>query len=345
MPKVASSPKRQRAFSGKKKNPEDDLNDSDVDPSFRGPAAPVGCKAPLREYYPLHHQADWDEGERATIDPRRANLNLNCLTEGNPSRQPPHTVACMVKCAILGSPKQQLTLKEIRIALRRRFHFYANRITTGWCNTIRHGLSMSNDFQHTPRQRTRGDHGDWWYVTENAALPVVTPDHSVNQRTQEVPSDAPKGNSISLQRRAEENPWVHWHHTFFPYMEPTPFPPSSKQKRFPDHQTAFPTQFGTASISGTSASPSPLPTPVIETHSLLNSPSGMPFPLPGCEYLAQEACHHSSPVVSSFTALPALRSLGLLNVKGIHSPPPKYRRVSPYITVSSEIGSGEAASS
>lgn len=159
------------------------MDDLDLDPSFHRPAALFGSQAPNRDYYPLpQHQMAWDALERTGesrpvctyedpltyfLSGEERPVNLNCLTEGEDNANPPpHTVVNIVKCAILGSPNRRLTLKEIRVAFRRRFHYYAHAPSGSWCNTVRFVLSTTKDLVKIPRQRTVGDSVSFHFLSK-----------------------------------------------------------------------------------------------------------------------------------------------------------------------------------
>jgi hypothetical protein len=66
---------------------------------------------------------------------QRESLGLNSLTDGQPAgptHRPPHTIAEIIRGAILGSPCHKLTLEELRIAIRARFVYYANLENDAW---------------------------------------------------------------------------------------------------------------------------------------------------------------------------------------------------------------------
>ena len=51
-------------------------------------------------------------------------VGLHTLSDGMPDQKPPYTYATIVRCAILGSPGQRLTLSEIYLAMMTRFPWF-----------------------------------------------------------------------------------------------------------------------------------------------------------------------------------------------------------------------------
>lgn len=51
-------------------------------------------------------------------------VGLHALSDGMPGQKPPYTYAIIVRCAILGSPRQRLTLSEIYLAMITRFPWF-----------------------------------------------------------------------------------------------------------------------------------------------------------------------------------------------------------------------------
>ncbi|KIJ56460.1 hypothetical protein M422DRAFT_41142 [Sphaerobolus stellatus SS14] len=222
--------------------------------------------------------------------------------------------------------------------------WHLNRLTEGedptnpppHTNTVRYVLSTSRDLTKVARQRTRDDSGHWWVLSKEADFPVITPGYCANKRGRKALLYAPKGNPISLQRRAQKDPWVH-HNAFPESMEPAPSPPRRKIKKIQlswnQPMTAHSTQFRASSFSELSDSPSPIPTPTSETRLLPDSPSesNSPFQLPSFEYMAQAASRSSPPGFDSYALLPGLQSLGLLDFKRTSPPPPPNQlRFRPY---------------
>lgn len=176
-----------------------------------------------RLFYPVRqHQEEFDEIERRLgHSPFTPVLGLNNLTDEG-TNPPPHTLAVIIKCAILGSPHRRLTLREIRIAMCRRFAYYSMREDIGWCNTIRHTLSTDPSFQivHRPG-RTSDDSGNWWKLAQNAEYPDVTPTQGRSRRPAQAGVGSSRTRSQGIptsRRRREQEPWTGMT-TMFPTSE------------------------------------------------------------------------------------------------------------------------------
>ncbi|KIJ56463.1 hypothetical protein M422DRAFT_239679 [Sphaerobolus stellatus SS14] len=143
------------------------------------PQLPLKLRFRSRDFYPLaHHQDEFDKWERAHRKPYAlANgpapgeggnlMDLEDPIPGLNDDQQPHPHCEVVTAAIYGSPTQRLTLKELKIALRRRFPWYATGgHNPGWVNSVRHMLSIEPRFQKIPKPdkdyTKGGDQGGWW---------------------------------------------------------------------------------------------------------------------------------------------------------------------------------------
>ncbi|GJJ11444.1 hypothetical protein Clacol_005677 [Clathrus columnatus] len=131
---------------------------------------PAGTKK-SRDYYPLkHHQLMFDAWEAAYPDNPipGAGGTLADLQDGDPNHKggrPPHGMRFIIECAIYGSPEQRLTLREIQIAMVRRFAWFSDLNNRGWQNSVRHALSRLTDFKRLERPQKDGDPGAWWIRT------------------------------------------------------------------------------------------------------------------------------------------------------------------------------------
>ncbi|KAI8145292.1 the forkhead domain of the adipocyte transcription factor Freac-11, partial [Fennellomyces sp. T-0311] len=84
-------------------------------------------------------------------------------------RRPPHSYASLIAQAILTSPEQRLTLREIYEWIQTRYPNLYEANETGWQNTIRHNLSLNRCFMKLPRiqqdgNRNKGSKGGYWAV-------------------------------------------------------------------------------------------------------------------------------------------------------------------------------------
>ncbi|TCD64067.1 forkhead box protein [Steccherinum ochraceum] len=110
---------------------------------------------------------------------------LDCLP--NTDGRPQHTLPVILRCAILGSPKQRLTIREIYAAMEKKYSYYT---TAGpaWkarggpdpsfspsllrvrCparrpqQSVRHHLSLNRLFERQPRPATEPGFGSYWTV-------------------------------------------------------------------------------------------------------------------------------------------------------------------------------------
>ncbi|EPT03534.1 hypothetical protein FOMPIDRAFT_1115920, partial [Fomitopsis schrenkii] len=90
---------------------------------------------------------------------------LTCLpdTDGRPQ----HTLPVILRCAILGSPKKRLTIREIYAAMEKKYPYYK---TAGpaWKQSVRHHLSLNRLFERQPRPATDPGFGSYWTVNLDA---------------------------------------------------------------------------------------------------------------------------------------------------------------------------------
>ncbi|KAK1234864.1 hypothetical protein PQX77_001958 [Marasmius sp. AFHP31] len=94
---------------------------------------------------------------------------LACLpdTEGRPQ----HTLPVILRCAILGSPRKRLTIREIYAAMEGKYAYYRTAGQT-WKQSVRHHLSLNRLFERQPRPVTDPGFGSYWTV--NLAAPPGT---------------------------------------------------------------------------------------------------------------------------------------------------------------------------
>ncbi|KXN88827.1 Forkhead box protein J2 [Leucoagaricus sp. SymC.cos] len=90
---------------------------------------------------------------------------LDCLpdTDGRPQ----HTLPVILRCAILGSPKKRLTIREIYAAMEAKYIYYRTAGPT-WKQSVRHHLSLNNLFERRPRPVTEPGFGSHWIVNLGA---------------------------------------------------------------------------------------------------------------------------------------------------------------------------------
>ncbi|KAH6917022.1 hypothetical protein BKA70DRAFT_1251152 [Coprinopsis sp. MPI-PUGE-AT-0042] len=90
---------------------------------------------------------------------------LACLpdTDGRPQ----HTLPVILRCAILGSPRKRLTIREIYGAMEDKYSYYKSAGPT-WKQSVRHHLSLNRLFERQPRPVTDPGFGSYWTVNLTA---------------------------------------------------------------------------------------------------------------------------------------------------------------------------------
>ncbi|EAU92528.2 hypothetical protein CC1G_06539 [Coprinopsis cinerea okayama7 len=90
---------------------------------------------------------------------------LACLpdTDGRPQ----HTLPVILRCAILGSPRKRLTIREIYAAMEEKYSYYKTAGPT-WKQSVRHHLSLNRLFERQPRPVTDPGFGSYWTVNLSA---------------------------------------------------------------------------------------------------------------------------------------------------------------------------------
>ncbi|KIM47482.1 hypothetical protein M413DRAFT_22142 [Hebeloma cylindrosporum] len=90
---------------------------------------------------------------------------LACLpdTQGRPQ----HTLPVILRCAILGSPRKRLTIREIYATMESKYPFYKSAGET-WKQSVRHHLSLNRLFERQPRPVTDPGFGSYWTVNLDA---------------------------------------------------------------------------------------------------------------------------------------------------------------------------------
>ncbi|KIJ29651.1 hypothetical protein M422DRAFT_188121, partial [Sphaerobolus stellatus SS14] len=91
--------------------------------------------------------------------------SLDCLPDTN--EKPNHILPVIVRSAILGSPKQRLTIREIYKAIENKFPYFRTT-EVNWKDSIRHNLSLNKLFEKVPRPLTDPGIGSYWTVNISA---------------------------------------------------------------------------------------------------------------------------------------------------------------------------------
>ncbi|KAL1922966.1 uncharacterized protein VTP21DRAFT_9342 [Calcarisporiella thermophila] len=85
-------------------------------------------------------------------------------------RRPPYSYCSLIAQAILQSPNQQLTLREVYEFVSNKYPALYDAKDSGWQNTIRHNLSLNKCFKKVPRSfeassgRDRQGKGCYWTI-------------------------------------------------------------------------------------------------------------------------------------------------------------------------------------
>lgn len=90
---------------------------------------------------------------------------LACLpdTDGRPQ----HTLPVILRCAILGSARRRLTIREIYAAMEEKYLYFRTAGPT-WKQSVRHHLSLNRLFEKQPRPVTDPGFGSYWTVNLSA---------------------------------------------------------------------------------------------------------------------------------------------------------------------------------
>ncbi|KAH9837247.1 uncharacterized protein C8Q71DRAFT_796630 [Rhodofomes roseus] len=147
---------------------------------------------------------------------------LTCLpdTDGRPQ----HTLPVILRCAILGSPKRRLTIREIYAAMEKKYPYYK---TAGpaWKQSVRHHLSLNRLFERQPRPATDPGFGSYWTVNLDAPPGTKRP-----RKRGRANKDAP-ANNLPLETDALQAPLGHSAQTL-----PHPIPPLTQLRPPLSHQ-------------------------------------------------------------------------------------------------------------
>ncbi|KAJ7476204.1 hypothetical protein FB451DRAFT_965061, partial [Mycena latifolia] len=77
--------------------------------------------------------------------------------------RPQHTLPVILRCAILGSPRKRLTIREIYAAMEEKYPYYRSTGVT-WKQSVRHHLSLNRFFERQPRPAMDPGFGSYWTV-------------------------------------------------------------------------------------------------------------------------------------------------------------------------------------
>ncbi|GJJ14205.1 hypothetical protein Clacol_008467 [Clathrus columnatus] len=119
----------------------------------------------LRKYYPLpEQQKEWDKWEAthpADVLAKMESFNLSLIPTLSEEEIPPAPLPYLIMAAIAGSPSSKLTEREIKLALIRRFPYFAERLARNsrWQISVNWILSKYRCFEPVPRKPTSEDDG------------------------------------------------------------------------------------------------------------------------------------------------------------------------------------------
>ncbi|KAG2154549.1 hypothetical protein DEU56DRAFT_769162 [Suillus clintonianus] len=122
---------------------------------------------------------------------------LACLpdTDGRPQ----HTLPVILRCAILGSARRRLTIREIYAAMEDKYLYFRTAGPT-WKQSVRHHLSLNRLFEKQPRPVTDPGFGSYWTVNLSA------PPGTKRPRKRGRPTKAAEESSNSTQQKKRGRP-------------------------------------------------------------------------------------------------------------------------------------------
>ncbi|KAG1845465.1 hypothetical protein DFJ58DRAFT_800730 [Suillus subalutaceus] len=122
---------------------------------------------------------------------------LACLpdTDGRPQ----HTLPVILRCAILGSARRRLTIREIYAAMEEKYLYFRTAGPT-WKQSVRHHLSLNRLFEKQPRPVTDPGFGSYWTVNLSA------PPGTKRPRKRGRPTKAAEDPSNSTQQKKRGRP-------------------------------------------------------------------------------------------------------------------------------------------
>lgn len=147
-------------------------------PTSPGSTSDTSTNQMVKSSTRLQGKAQYDDHEPHPNCPD----TLACLpdTEGRPQ----HTLPVILRCAILGSTKKRLTIRDIYAAMEDKYVYFRNAGPTwkvGWLlswnpsalmpspqQSVRHHLSLNRLFERQPRPVTDPGFGSYWTVNLSA---------------------------------------------------------------------------------------------------------------------------------------------------------------------------------
>ncbi|KAJ7651678.1 hypothetical protein DFH06DRAFT_1094753 [Mycena polygramma] len=168
------------------------------EPPVSHPSPGSSSEDDLNDYNPLIHIPHPDCPD-----------SLACLpdTDGRPQ----HTLPVILRCAILGSPRKRLTIREIYAAMEEKYAYYRTAGPT-WKQSVRHHLSLNRLFERQPRPATDPGFGSYWTV--NLAAPPGTkrprkrgrPNKDAKPKKDDPPEEGPSTKPRRGRPRKDDSP-------------------------------------------------------------------------------------------------------------------------------------------
>ncbi|KAH9486255.1 Forkhead box protein J2 [Psilocybe cubensis] len=228
---------------------------------------------------------------------------LACLPD-TPGR-PQHTLPVILRCAILGSPRKRLTIREIYATMESKYPYYKSAGQT-WKQSVRHHLSLNRLFERQPRPVTDPGFGSYWTV--NLSAPPGTKRPRKRGRPQKEGEGARSGEMSGENSPITLMP-APTKFQFQPQTHPAPPLPPLPLPQISSIQT---------SISPLSLGPPPQPHPQSLSNPQLSPSSRHPPPTP------QSSSSHAShvPIVHNSQFAPI--QLTMYDPRQHHPTPPGY---------------------
>ncbi|KAF8167341.1 hypothetical protein B0H34DRAFT_792076 [Crassisporium funariophilum] len=159
---------------------------------------------------------------------------LACLPDTN--GRPQHTLPVILRCAILGSPRKRLTIREIYAAMETKYPYYKTAGQT-WKQSVRHHLSLNRLFERQPRPVTDPGFGSYWTVNLDAPPGTKRPRKRGRANKDVGEGSSSKRSTVKVQPQIQMQSHPQPHHAlptptkfqFQPQSHPPPPPPPLPQ--------------------------------------------------------------------------------------------------------------------
>ncbi|KAJ6503262.1 hypothetical protein C8R47DRAFT_1183507 [Mycena vitilis] len=264
------------------------------EPPVSHPSPGSSSEDDLNDYNPLIHIPHPDCPD-----------SLACLpdTDGRPQ----HTLPVILRCAILGSPRKRLTIREIYAAMEEKYAYYRTAGPT-WKQSVRHHLSLNRLFERQPRPATDPGFGSYWTV--NLAAPPGTkrprkrgrPNKDAKPKKDDPPEEGPSTKPRRGRPRKDDSPVpapvpisvpVSTASTppIVPLIEPPIEPPIDPLLEAAEALVPPPVEEDAGGDRMASPTTFASPLPLASPHHLLASPSHFPIRRNTPQYFSSESGH------------------------------------------------------